>query len=146
MHELKTVEYPGEDPPSVTYRRPVDQALIEYLYQAGMRIREAHAMLQEMLNPFVDPIDADGAEFELGRWLDVPPPDAKVDLREAWQETERQARTCQMLLSGEVDRAVVVLKNSIQWMEFWSVRAPTPEYREMFADSLRRLLKGPVDV
>src|SRR5262245_368650 len=138
---MKTVEYPGEDPPSVTYRRPIDQALIEYLkYAVGMTIREAHTMLQAILNEMADPIVAEGDVFELGGWLDVPPPDAKVNLADAWQETERQAKACEMLLEGEVDKAVVVLKNSIEWLEFWSVRAPTPEYREMFADGLRRLL------
>jgi len=143
---LITVKYPDEEG-TISYRRPVDRPLLEYLkYNLGTTIREAHVMLQELLNPMVDPmVEAEGEVFELGGWLEVPPPDAKVNLAEAWQETERQAKTCQILLEGEVDRAVVVLKNSIQWLEFWSARAPTEELREMFADSLRRLLKGPVD-
>ena len=48
-----------------------------------------------------------------------------------------------MLLEGEVDGARAVLRNSFQWLEFWSVRAPTEELREMFAKGLKRLLDGP---
>jgi hypothetical protein len=140
---VQTVEYPGEDPPSVTYKCPIDKAILEYLkFALGVTIREAHAMAQEILNAMADPIIADGEVFELGGWLAVPGPRDRVNLAEAWKETERQAKTCQMLLEGEVDRAVVVLRNSIEWLEFWSVRAPTAEFRELFTNSLRQLLSG----
>src|SRR5262245_61957289 len=39
----------------------------------------------------------------------------------------RLLNPCQMFLEGEVDRAEVVLVNSIRSCEFWSVRVPTPE-------------------
>jgi len=64
-------------------------------------------------------------------------------LDEARQECGRQIKVCQMLLEGEVDRAELVLRNSIEWCQFWSVRAPTAELREMFGKSLKRLVESP---
>ena len=90
----------------------------------------------------IDPIVADGEVFEFDGMLDVPAPRARVDLLEARKEAERQAKTCEMLLEGEADRVKAVLRNSIGWLEFWRVRAPTEELRQKFGESLRRLLDG----
>lgn len=98
-------------------------------------------MLERILAEGLDPIVADGEVFEFGNY-DVPSPRAKVNLLEAMEVCGRHIATCQMLLSGPRDRAEAVLRNSIQWLEFWQVRAPTPEIREMFAKSLRQLLTG----
>jgi hypothetical protein len=100
-------------------------------------------MLIKLVTEGLDPIDADGEEFVFGGFLDVPDPRAKVSIIEAREECGRQIKACQMLLEGPVDRAEEVLRNSIQWCRFWSVRAPTPELRGMFANSLSRLLEGP---
>jgi hypothetical protein len=140
---LETVHYPDEDP--VTYKSDGDRYLLEALkYGLNLTIREVYPMLIRLLTDGLDPIDADGPEFECGGLLDVPDPRAKVSIIEARDECGRQIKVCQMLLEGPVDRAEAVLRNSIQWCRFWSVRAPTPELREMLGDSLRRLLEGPV--
>ena len=142
MFEPVTVHYSDEDP--VTYHKPGDKILLETLkYWLGLTIREVTPMVCAMILAVDDPIVADGEEFEIGSgWMRVPGPRDKVVLREAMEETGRQIKTCQMLLEGEADRAEVVLINSIRWLEFWQVRAPTEEMREMFGKSLRRLLGG----
>jgi hypothetical protein len=139
---LETVEYVDEDP--VTYKCWEDRVLLESMKCAlGLTIREVYPMLIKLLTEHLDPIEADGDVFEFGGFLEVPEPNAKVDWMEAKEECGRQIKVCQMLLEGPVDRAEAVLKNSIDWCRFWSVRAPTPELREMFGKSLRRLLEGP---
>ena len=139
---LQTVHYPDEEP--VTYRSAVDRYLLEALkYGLNLTIREVYPMLVKLVTEGLDPIDADGAEFQFGSWLDVPDPRAKVSIIEARDECGRQIKACQMLLEGPVDRAEEVLRTSIQWCRFWSVRAPTAELREMFGHSLSRLLEGP---
>jgi hypothetical protein len=131
------------DEPPVTYLRPEDRVMLESLKHAlGLTGREVYPMLQRILVEGLDPIDADGAEFELGGFLEVPRPNAKVDVIEARKATERDIKTCQMLLEGEVDRAELVLRNSIEWCRFWAERAPTAELREAFEKSLRRLETG----
>ena len=139
----ETVHYPDEGP--VTYRSAEDRYLLEALkYGLNLTIREVYPMLIKLITEGLDPIDADGEEFEFAGLLDVPEPRAKVSIIEAREECGRQIKACQMMLEGPVDRAEAVLRNSIQWCRFWSVRAPTPELREMFGHSLRRLLEGPV--
>jgi len=137
---LETVEYVDEEP--VTYKSGRDRVLFETLKRwLGLTVRELHPMLEKILVEGLDPIIADGEVFEFGNF-DVPSPNAKVNLLEAAGVCGRHIKTCEMLLEGEVDRAEAVLCNSIAWLEFWSVRGPTPEIREMFAKSLRRLLTG----
>ena len=141
---METVKYVDEDP--VTYRRQEDRALLEAMkYGLGMTIREAHLMLERMIAEGLDPIEAEGAAFQFGGFLDVPEPNAKVNWFEAKEECGRQIKACQMLLESPVDRAELVLRNSISWCRFWSVRAPTQELRDAFGKSLRRLVDGPCD-
>jgi|SRR6516164_4014618 hypothetical protein len=107
-----------------------------------MSIRKVYPMIQRMLIEGFDPINGGGGHaFEFGNF-DVPPPNARVNLLEAAEVCGRHIKTCEMLLSSEVDRAEAVLLNSIQWLEFWSVRGPTEEIREMFAKSLIQLGLG----
>jgi hypothetical protein len=139
---LETVHYPDEEP--VTYKSAEDRYLLEALkYGLNLTIREVYPMLIRLVTEGLDPIDADGPEFEFGGFLDVPDPRAKVSIIEAREECGRQIKACQMMLEGPVDRAEEVLRNSIRWCRFWSVRAPTPELRETFGHSLKRLLEGP---
>jgi len=135
---METVKY--SDDLTVTYRCQLDRFLLEDVkFAFGLTIREAHDMVSKLLRDGLDLIIADIGYSGL---LDVPDPSV-VSLDEAKLVCARHIKTCQMLLEGEVDRAELVLRNSIGWCEFWSVRAPTPEQREMFSRSLRRLLGGP---
>jgi hypothetical protein len=138
---LVTVKYDDEEP--VTYKCNRDRVLFETIKAVlGLTVREIHPMLERMLAEGLDPITPTGDEFEFGDF-DVPPPNANLNLLEAVEVCGRHAKTCEMLLSGEVDRARAVLRNSIAWLEFWRVRALTEELREMFSRSLKRLLDGP---
>ena len=139
---METVRYPDEDP--VTYRSQLDRAILEYLkYEFNSTIRGVYAMAQQLLTEYLDPIIADGDVFELGNDLrSVPPPNAKVNVLEAWEEAKRHAKCCEMLLENEADSAELVLSNSIRWAKFWSVRSATPELREMFAKTYKRLSTG----
>jgi hypothetical protein len=139
---LETVKYVDEDP--VTYRCWEDRVLLEAMkYGLGLTIREVYPMLRKLITEGLDPIEADGEVFEFGWGLGVPPPNARVSIAEAEKACGRQIVMCQMLLESPVDRAEAVLRNSIEWCRFWSVRAPTPELREAFGKSLKRLLEGP---
>ena len=111
-----------------------DRVILETLkYQLGLTIREIYPMVCKLILTPNDPIIADGEVFEFEGLLDVPGPRDQVDLLEAREETGRQIKTCQMLLQGEVQCAKAVLRNSIAWCEFWSVRAPTAELRASMA-------------
>ena len=135
MHEAVTVHYSDEDP--ITYVKPGDKVILETLkYALGMTIRELYPMVCKLILIPDDPIIADGEVFEFEGLLDVPGPRDQVDLLEAREETGRQIKTCQMLLQGEVQCAKAVLRNSIAWCEFWSVRAPTAELRASMAAEL----------
>ncbi|PWT77883.1 MAG: hypothetical protein C5B60_02030 [Chloroflexi bacterium] len=132
------VKYP--DDIAVAYRYELDQHLLEDAkFGLGLSIREAHEMVSRLIRDGLKLIVEDVGYSGL---LDVPDPNV-VNLTEAKSVCARHIKTCQMLLECEVDRAELVLRNSIKWCEFWSVRAPTAELREMFAKSLRRLVEGP---
>src|SRR5262249_34692154 len=109
-------------------------------YILGITVREVYPMVQQMLVEGLDPIIADGEVFEFGNF-DVPSPNAKVNLIEAAEVCGRHIKTCEMFLSGEVDRARLVSRNSEMWLRFWATRAPTPELRDAFKRSLDRLLE-----
>jgi hypothetical protein len=137
---MLTVAYADEPP--VSYLRPKDRVILETLkYELGLTIREVYPMVQEMIR-LCDPIIADGDVFEFDGLLGVPAPRDKVDFIAAMQECGRQIKTCEMLLSGDGDRAAAVLINSISWLAFWKTRAPTPELRDRFDNSLGQLLEG----
>jgi hypothetical protein len=138
MHEF--VEYEDEGP--VTYVKPSDRVILEGLkYALNSTIREVYSMLIKALSDSIDPIRADGEVFEFSSGFDVPEPNARVNLYEAFRAAERQAKACQMMLAGEMDRARLVSRNTEAWMRFWIVRGPTPEVREMFERSLEKLLE-----
>ena len=132
------VRYPDDIP--VTYQCELDQHLLEDVkFGMGLSIREAHEMVSRLLREGLKLIVED---VGYSGFLDVPDPNV-ASLGEAKSVCARHIKTCQMLLECPVDRAELVLKNSIEWLEFWAIRAPTPELREMFGKSLRRLLEGP---
>jgi|SRR5215831_10384496 len=137
---LETVHYTDEEP--ITYhsdRR--DRFILETAkHILGLTIRELYPMVRRMLIQGFDPTIADGDEFEFGNF-DVPFPNAKVNLLEAAEVCSRHIKTCEMLLSGPVNRAKIVSDNSELWLRFWQIRGPTEEIREAFGRSLEKLLE-----
>jgi len=140
---METVQY--VDDVAVTYLNDGDRVLLETLkYGLGVTIKGSHAMLEKIIIASLDPIIADGDEFEWGGFLEVPGPRDKVNLIEAREECGRQIATCRMLLESPdplCQLADLVSRNSEHWLEFWSVRASTPELRDAFKESLEKLLE-----
>jgi hypothetical protein len=102
----------------------------------------------------LDPIRATGERFVFPKgsgepdfcWFspEVPEPYANVDLLEARDVTERDAKACELTLKvdNSIEATLKVYKNSMAWMRFWSVRSHTPEGRAAFAQSLDRMEEG----
>jgi len=137
---LETVHYSDEEP--ITYRSDRrDRAILEAAkHILGITIRELYPMVARMLIEGLDPIGGDGDVFEFGNF-DVPLPNASVNLIEAAEVCGRHIKTCEMLLTGPIDRAKIVSLNSEKWLRFWAKRAPTAEIREAFNHSLNQLLE-----
>src|SRR5262249_20505209 len=107
------VRYPDDIP--VTYRCKLDQHLLEDVkFGLGLSIREAHEMVSKFLREGLKLIVEDVGYSGL---LDVPDPNV-ASLVEAKSVCARHIKTCQMLLECEVDRAELVLRNSIEWCKF----------------------------
>jgi hypothetical protein len=134
---MQTVDYEDEGP--ITYLNGGDKVILEGLKGwLQLSVREVYPMLIRMFSDGVDPIIAHGDVFEFNAF-GAPEPRDRVNLFDAVRAAERDARTCQMMLEGEADRAEAVLRNSKQWLAFWSERAPTEELRKKFSESLRQL-------
>jgi hypothetical protein len=140
---METIRY--ADDVAVTYLTEGDRVLLETLkYGLGITIREAHAMLERIITDSLDPIDADGEEFEFDDYLAVPGPRDRVSLIKAREECGRHIAMCQRMLEGPDPFGVMadhVSGNSEHWLRFWSVRAPTAELRDAFGESLEKLLE-----
>jgi hypothetical protein len=112
----------------------------------GISVREICAMAREIILREMDPIEADGEEFDFptgnrpGWWISprVPAPNAKVDLLEAWKFAEKDAEACRRVLvcDGSIGAAIRVYVDSTLWMRFWSVRFPDGKWRTAFAQQL----------
>jgi hypothetical protein len=145
---MVTVNYPDEGP--VTYSSEEDRCLFEEVkYISGMTVREICEMLQKIVSVEDDPIHATGEPFIFQKAAsfccdfgcitpEVPGPFANVDLLEAWDVAERDARACAHALEHDdtTEATSKVFTNTISWLRFWSVRYPRPEWRATFAREL----------
>src|SRR5262245_31838736 len=125
----------------VDYSCEADRQILEFLkYGLGITMREAHDMASMIILSGLDPIEAEGEEFIFSGPGDVPEPFANVDLAEAREATARDGRECERILKvdGSVEAAMRVLRTSIAWAAFWSVRAPDPKLRGAFERTLER--------
>jgi hypothetical protein len=135
---MVTVTYPDEGP--ITYSSEQDRRLVEEVRRAcGSNVREICTMARAFIRSEMDPIHATGEPFVFGG--EVPDPYANVDLLEALRVTGRDARACEVTLEvdGSTEATLAVLRNSIAWLRFWSVRSPSAEGRETSARNLERM-------
>jgi hypothetical protein len=98
-------------------------------------------MARETILNSVDPIIASGPRFSFEERdpFDVPHPCSVVDLAKAWSEARNDAEACRDLLNEDdsIEAALIVFRNTIQWLEFWSLRFPNGEWREQIQRQLR---------
>jgi hypothetical protein len=66
---------------------------------------------------------------------EVPPPNAKINLFDAWNECQRDAEECAKALEADlsIENLRLVSLNQLSWQRFWSVRDPSAEMRELLA-------------
>jgi hypothetical protein len=66
--------------------------------------------------------------------IDVPGPCAQVDLAQAWEIAQLDARACQLTLEHDhsFEATLRVYRNNLSWLRFWSVRFPDAEWRQRF--------------
>jgi hypothetical protein len=148
-----TVKYPDEGP--VTYASEEDRRLFEEIKAVcGGTVREVCAMARAFIRVEMDPIHASGEPFVFPKgsgepdfcWFspEVPGPYANVDILEAMDVSERDAKACSLTL--EVDQSIEatlrIYKNSISWLRFWSIRSPSAEGRVTAARNLERMEQG----
>src|SRR5262249_28610654 len=122
-----TVRYEDEDC-RITYLCERDRELIEAVkYMWGLSVREVCAVARAIFLHEMDPIEADGEQFEVVEaapgsmpdfcWISpaVPEPNAKVDLLEAWDVAQRDARACRAILEcdGSFEAMMTVYANLI---------------------------------
>jgi hypothetical protein len=123
----------------------------------GVDPLEVWKMVGKLLNAEFDPVaDPGGDLFRWDDWaprddpfflsVDVPEPDAVVDVLEAWERAKLDARRCARALvegregDGKVSErmAVTVFVNSLKWSKFWARRHPDAEWRRKFAEDAER--------
>jgi hypothetical protein len=118
----------------------LDDDLKSLLSISGV-LRTEEEMAREIILGAIDPITASGPRFSFDdrEPLDVPHPCAQVDLARAWSEAQADAVACRDLLAedGGVEAALMVFRNTIRWLEFWSLRFPNGGWREQFERQLR---------
>ena len=74
--------------------------------------------------------------------LEVPHPCATVDLARAWSEAQIDAEACRDLLEEDCGAALIVYRNTIRWLRFWSLRHPNEMWREGFERQLEVRERG----
>jgi hypothetical protein len=114
---------------------------LKALLSVSGRLLSEEQMAREIILGAIDPIIASGPRFSFEDRdpFDVPHPCAQVDLAKAWSEAQADAEACRDLLETDdgLQATLIVYRNTIQWLEFWSLRFPNPERREQFERQLR---------
>jgi hypothetical protein len=148
-----TVRYPDEPDP-ITYSNDKDRELFEAVKSAtGATIREICAVGRAIILSDLDPIKAEGPEFIWPKppepdfwWINpsVPAPDANVCVVEALNHWMTDTDACKRVLDVDdsIEATVRVLRNTICWLKFWSVRARTAELRGWYSNQLELRLAG----
>jgi hypothetical protein len=115
-------------------------------------LRTEEEIMREIILGAIDPIVASGPPFrfeprEPNQFyisIDVPHPFAQVDLAQAWQVAQQDARACQLTLEYDhsLEATLNVYRNNISWLRFFSVRFPNAEWRERFEMELQARVEG----
>jgi hypothetical protein len=148
-----TVRY-SDEPDPITYSNDKDRELFEAVKSAtGATIREICVVGRAIILSDLDPIKADSAPFIWPKppepdfwWINpsVRAPDGNVCVIEALNHWMTDTDACKRVLDVDdsIEATVRVLRNTISWLKFWSVRARTPELRGWYSDQLKLRLAG----
>jgi len=138
---------PGRYIKGITYPNEEQRDLFEEAsLRLGVTIMEIERFVRALLVCEGNE-DKDGPWFEFGAkvrgleddgfsWLNhqVPEPNVKVNLFEAWREMKSDSKACERIMEGKPNTATVwrVLRNQLAWSRFYAVRFHTPEGREVY--------------
>lgn len=115
---------------------------VKALIEVSDLMRREQPMARDIILGAIDPlIVASGPRFSFDdrEPLDVPHPCAEVDLAQAWTVAQADAVACRDLLDedGSIEATLQVYRNTVRWLEFWSLRFPNRDWREQFEGQLR---------
>jgi hypothetical protein len=125
---------------------------LKALLAVSDQLRTEEQMAREIILNAIDPIIALGLPFRFEERepndfyisIDVPDSCAQVDLAQAWEVAQQDAKACQLTLEHDhsFEATMRVYRNTIGWLRFWSVRCPNAEWRERFERELQEREKG----
>jgi hypothetical protein len=124
----------------------------------GMSVIEISRFVRALVMAESDPIRPTGKRFEFGRkvqsdpfddfhWMnsEVPAPNDRVDLFQAWDEMQMDDRACVWIMENARTNANVlkVMRNQLAWFRFGAVRWPSENGRKAF-DALAELQEASI--
>jgi hypothetical protein len=125
---------------------------LKALLSVSDQLRTEEQMARDIILGAIDPVIAFGPRFRFEERepddfyisIDVPGPCDQVDLAEAWEVAQLDARACQLTLEEDhsLEATLRVYCNTISWLRFLSVRFPNAEWRERFERELEARKEG----
>jgi hypothetical protein len=121
------------------------EALLKFLSEAN---GEFMFKRQQRIQPIELPCSVDGKRmFDdfCSFNSEVPPPNAKINLLDAWNECQRDAEECAKALEADlsIENLRLISLNQLDWQRFWSLRDPNPEMRRLLA---KRVEEGEAEI
>jgi hypothetical protein len=122
----------------------LDEDLAEFLLMVA---KPREQIMRETIIRAIDPLQEVGLCFEFEPRpddecylsLEVPPPNADVDIVYCWKIAQLDAEACSLILDRDnstIEDIVLVYGNLIRWLEFWELRFPSKKWRESFSVQL----------
>jgi hypothetical protein len=119
----------------------LDDDLAEFIIMIS---KPKEAAMREIIVRSIDPLQNVGLCFEFEPRpddefylsLEVPPPDADVDIIICWKIAQLDALAASRILDrpySSIEDIVVVYRNLISWLAFWEQRFPSKAWRERFS-------------
>jgi hypothetical protein len=124
----------------------LEDDLIDFLQLTGKLLTPEEAMRKAILRS-IDPCKNPGARFEFEvrednpfyLSLEVPPPNADVDLVMCWKIAQLDGLAASKILDRDNSTTAEIVsayRNVLGWLDFWSYRFPDKAWRERFAIQL----------
>jgi hypothetical protein len=121
--------------------------------RTGFSLREIHAIARMVAQASYDPLPPDqwgGVHDDWSREqifdlddlttlvVNVPKPDAQIDLLLAWEEFRRDTESTSYALTRDpsIGALLMIVGSGEAWSTFWAVRHPNPEVRAIHTVAL----------